>query len=257
MKMNRRDFLKISAITAGAVVVVAGGGGSAIYLMSKDMDFLDMYVEAAKDVLTARFGDSVAQTILKDSWQEYQTLLPEVPYIGGEENCNSENLLMASYNLAMYRVIKARGQTTEEVGRIIYEASEATAPLPKWLLRLYGRLKYDEDYQDYMRAQATQSQKRQYPGDWVFTFVEGDGEEFDYGLDFSECGIVKLFHAQGADELTPYMCLSDHVKSSAFNTGLVRYKTLAEGAGVCDFRFKRGREAFVYPLRDGWPPQFL
>lgn len=59
------------------------------------------------------------------------------------------------------------------------------------------------------------------------------------------------------EELAPYLCLSDYVLSKAMNRGLVRYKTLAEGAEVCDFRFKKGQETFVYPLRDGWPPKFL
>jgi hypothetical protein len=53
------------------------------------------------------------------------------------------------------------------------------------------------------------------------------------------------------------MCLSDYVVSCAFDRGLVRYKTIAEGAEVCDFRYKQGRETFVYPLRDGWPPKFI
>ena len=57
--------------------------------------------------------------------------------------------------------------------------------------------------------------------------------------------------------MAPYLCLSDFVVSDAFDRGLVRYKTLAEGAGVCDFRFKSGRETYVHPLRLGWPPTFL
>jgi hypothetical protein len=86
---------------------------------------------------------------------------------------------------------------------------------------------------------------------------EGDGQEFDYGLDFTECGICEFYRAQRADELTPYLCLMDGVVSEVFCYGLVRYKTLAEGADVCDFRYKAGRETFLYPLRDGWPPKFL
>jgi hypothetical protein len=91
----------------------------------------------------------------------------------------------------------------------------------------------------------------------VCTFVEGDGEAFDYGLDVTECGICKFYRAHGAGGLAPYMCLSDYVVSRAFGRGLVRYKTIAEGAEVCDFRYKQGRETFVYPLRDGWPPKFI
>jgi hypothetical protein len=125
------------------------------------------------------------------------------------------------------------------------------------MLRLVGGLRYDEGYVEQVRAAAAESQQRRYSGDWVCTFVEGDGETFDYGLDVTECGICKFYHAQGADELAPYMCLSDYVGSCAFDRGLVRYKTIAEGAEVCDFRYKQGRETFVYPLRDGWPPKFI
>jgi hypothetical protein len=53
------------------------------------------------------------------------------------------------------------------------------------------------------------------------------------------------------------MCLSDYVVSKAFDRGLVRYKTIAEGAEKCDFRYQKGRKTFVYPLREGWPPNFL
>lgn len=100
------------------------------------------------------------------------------------------------------------------------------------------------------------TQLRRYPGDWVADYLEGDGGEFDYGLDITECGICKFYHQQGADELAPYLCLSDYVLSDALGRGLVRCQTLAEGDPVCDFRFKRGRETYVEPLRDGWPPKF-
>ena len=111
-------------------------------------------------------------------------------------------------------------------------------------------------YEEKLRRAAAVSQKRKYPGDFVLSFVEGDRENFDYGLDITECGICKLYDAQGAERLSQYMCLSDYVVSKAFNRGLVRYKTIAEGAEKCDFRFKKGRETFVFPLRRGWPPKF-
>ncbi|MBN2007252.1 MAG: L-2-amino-thiazoline-4-carboxylic acid hydrolase [Anaerolineae bacterium] len=157
----------------------------------------------------------------------------------------------------MYNVLKSLGQTVEQTGRIIYETCETMADHPQWVLRLVGGFKYNRGYVDRLKVAAAESQQRRYPGDWVCTFVEGDGETFDYGVDISECGICKFYHAQGAGELAPYMCLSDYVVSHAFDRGLVRYKTLAEGAEVCDFRYKQKRETYVYPLRDGWPPKFI
>jgi hypothetical protein len=88
---------------------------------------------------------------------------------------------------------------------------------------------------------ALESQKRQYPGDWVCTVVGGDGEAYDWGIDQVECGICKFFADRDAEEFVPYMCALDFIASDYFGWGLVRTTTLAEGGERCDFRFKRDR----------------
>ena len=50
--------------------------------------------------------------------------------------------------------------------------------------------------------------------------------------------MCKFYQANEAGELSPYICLSDYVVSKAFDRGLVRYQTIAEGAAKCDFRYK-------------------
>ena len=89
------------------------------------------------------------------------------------------------------------------------------------------------------RRMALESQKREYPGAWVYTVLEGDGKEFDWGIDQVECGICKFFADQDAQEFVPYMCALDFIASDYFGWGLVRTTTLAEGGERCDFRFKR------------------
>jgi hypothetical protein len=93
-----------------------------------------------------------------------------------------------------------------------------------------------------LRERAAESQARRYPGDYVYTFVEGDGLTFDYGVDYAECATVKFLNAQGAPELAPYLCAADILYSQALGWGLQRTTTLAEGGDRCDFRFKRGGE---------------
>ena len=102
-----------------------------------------------------------------------------------------------------------------------------------------------------LRQAGLVSQKRQYPADWVFALVEGDGN-FDMGVDYQECGICKYYAAQKATELTPYLCLLDFPMSRAQNTGLVRSTTLAHGGARCDFRYKVGRD-----IQMEWTPDFL
>jgi len=252
IKMDRRKVLKISAATAGAVVI----GGGAVYGLTRNPDPLDDHFKGTEEVLTARFGKDRATGLMGDIHQVHQSLAAETPYIGGEENMFSEWLVYGVYYLSVYRVLQAEGHDVKDAGKIIHDTFRAMADYPKWMLRLVARLRYNDAYVEALKEAAAETQKRRYPGDWVATFVEGDGGTFDYGVDITERGIGKFYHAQGADELAPYLCLSDHVVSEAFDRGLVRYKTLAEGADVCDFRYKNGRATYVHPLRDGWPPKF-
>jgi hypothetical protein len=250
--MNRRRFLRASAMTAGALAI----GGGAIYAVTRDADILDDHFEGTKKVLVTSSGEARASDLMQAIRREHQTLVAEMPDIGGEENMFTEWLIYGVYYLAVYRVLKVEGQSVEEAGKVIFDTFQAMSHYPKWLLRLVGALRYNQQYVRRLREAAERTQERRYPGDWVAAFIEGDGEAFDYGIDVTECGICKFYRAQGAEELAPYLCLSDYVVSDAFDRGLVRYKTLAEGAEVCDFRYKKGRETFVNPLRDGWPPAF-
>jgi hypothetical protein len=113
---------------------------------------------------------------------------------------------------------------------------------PKLLRRVVGRWSFTGYNMNKLKKHAPTSQKRLYPEDWVWSFVEGDGKEFDYGIDVMECGVCKFFHAQGADELTPYMCRLDFALSEAFGMDLVRTMTIAEGGEKWDYRFKWGKE---------------
>ena len=251
--MKRRKFLKISAITAGATLI----GGGAFHIMFKDSDPLSPFYDATRKVYKKRFGDDLSTSLINETKQAYENILPKIPYVGGKENIFSEWLNYGAYYLGVYQALSAHGHKLDDIGKIIYDTYETMADYPKWFLSIVGHLKYGRKYEDKLRQAATVSQKQKYPGDFVSYFIKGTNEEFDYGLDITECGICKLYAAHGVDRLSRYMCLSDYVVSKAFGRGLVRHKTIAEGADKCDFRFKKGRDTFVYPLREGWPPQFI
>jgi len=231
-------------------------GGGAFYIMFKDSDPLKPFYAATRKVYQSRFGDDLAATLFNETKQAYDDILPEIPYIGGKDNIFSEWLNYGAYYLGVYQALSGHGYPLDEIGKIIFDTYETMADYPKWFLHIVGSLKYGRKYEDKLRQAAAVSQERKYPGDFVSYFVEGTNDDFDYGLDIIECGICKLYAAHGIDKLSRYMCLSDYVVSKAFGRGLVRYKTIAEGADKCDFRFKKGRDTFVYPLREGWPPRF-
>lgn len=214
----------------------------------KDFDkFMGKY---GRKVLSSKLGDDLGDIVLKEARKEFESLIPKLPYIGGKKNPCTMYLIQSAWALALYRALKNHGKTLEEAGKMVYDAVDLQIhSYPKFLLRLVGRWQMNKCT---LRRQAAEAQKRTYPQDWVGSFVEGDGREFDFGIDFMECGVSKFLSTEGADEFAPYLCLTDFPVSEAMGTGLVRTMTIGEGAEKCDFRYKRGR-----PVRQGWPPQFL
>jgi len=218
---------------------------------SELLQAFDQDVGCWRSTLARRHGDEFANAIVRQSRDEFEALIGEIPYIGGDENHLTENLVESARCLALYRAMKARGKRVEETGRALYEAieqsnSRPTPPIPP------GKRLSPEGLMRRRRERARRSQERRYPEDWVYEFVEGDGRTFDYGNDFTECAVQKFYRGKRADEFLPFFCFLDFPRSKAAGLGLTRTQTLAEGHEKCNHRFKAGRAA-----EEEWPPRFL
>lgn len=216
---------------------------------SRLLKTLNKSMQHIRQTLTSHDGTAFAHQIVAAARQEFEQLLPGLPYIGGKKNPLTRNLVLAVAALALYRALKAQGKTVKEIGKILYESTEAEAAtmsrLRRWLLQ---RLIWSHYTKNKLKNLCLDSQQRVYPENWVAYYIEGDNDTFDFGIDYTECAICKFLHKQGADELAPYLCLLDFPMSKAKGTGLMRTTTLADGGDRCDFRFKRGRQ-----VTQGWP----
>jgi hypothetical protein len=110
-----------------------------------------------------------------------------------------------------------------------------------------GRQLFSQRRVNQRRQAAVISQERHYPDDWIFDIVEADGKNFQFGVDYTECGIVKYLTKQNAIELAPYLCWLDFPMCAAMRVKLVRTETIAQGGEKCNFRFARGPAAQVKP----------
>jgi hypothetical protein len=209
---------------------------------SKLLRDFDKNVEKyGRRILASHYDDDEADTILKQSHHEYEALIPKIPYVGGKKNPLETYLIQSAWALALFRALKSHGRNAQETGDICYEMIEAQLySHPRLLLNLVGRWYFARSRSNWKKG-AAESERRLYPEDWVWSFVQGDGKEFDFGVNMTECAICKFFHVQGADELTTYLCRTDFAVSKALGMGLVRTTTIADGDEKCDFRYKRGR----------------
>jgi len=219
------------------------------YYTSRKAEILATFDEHAhnwKAAMVSRYGERLADALLKEAREQTELLIPEIPYIGGDGNPMTRHLIRSTPSLALYKAMKARGLTARETGKIIYDA----------VVAVIGQLPFSPsgppspEFVRKRKEEAARSQERRYSGDWVWEFVEGNGDEFDYGYDFLECGVQKYYQAQGAGELLPYFCFLDFVTARASGQVLMRSMTLAEGGEKCDFRFRSAEG------NQEWPPSF-
>ena len=209
--------------------------------------------EAGWAFVAERYGETFADTLVRESLGEFEALILELPYIGGQRNPLTGNLVSSAGALAVYRVIQRHGKPIEETGELMYRLMETwIRRYPQFVRHLMGRYYLSRLSQRQSKRQAALSQQRRYPADWVRIHLDGDGQTFEWGVDYLECGIVKFLRSQGADELAPYLCLTDYALFGALGIELMRTQTLANGDGMCDFRFKWGGE-----MCSGWPPPWL
>jgi hypothetical protein len=262
MDMTRRRF---AALALGAAVgclwpapLGAGSRGTApatgveknYYQAHREelLQAFDATNHGARQYLAAKDGEQLAQAVTREAAARFASLLPHLPEVGGEQNINIAYLPIAAWYVAYYRPLQARGKTARDVGRMIYDLNVAElASYPKAQARAEGARWFSRAALEQLQRYAAWTQKREYPANWVATFIPGDGREFDFGYDYRECALVKYLRAMQAPELAPYICLNDFLKSRALGTGLRRSQTLAQGDAVCDFRYKPGR-----PVTQDW-----
>jgi len=213
------------------------------YYNLKKTEFFKQFNEfntILKKLISLRYGESFADKVTYEIKNEYETIYEEIPYIGGENNPLTSDLVSATMDLAFYLVLKKYGKKLEDIGEIAYKTSEEIFSIHPEAADLATNQKYIP----FIKISAQLSGKREYPQDWVYSFLDGN-DDFDYGLDFTECGICKLFHKYDADEFIPYLCAMDIIMSDTAKAGLHRTQTLAEEGNKCDFRYKEGRNTKV------------
>ena len=209
------------------------------------MRTFDNLLARVEPAVIAWLGKEQANRFMQEARQEYEELIPRIPFIGNNTLLLSFFFPTTRY-LAVYRALLRQGRTVEDAGRLVYlmGAEEARA-IPYLARRLLEYLWFSRLFRQLLKRRATKSQRRRYPGDFVMNYVEGDGREFDYGVDYIECANCKFLQAENALELAPYECATDRPISELAGWGLTRTMTIAEGFPRCDFRFKKGGKTRV------------
>jgi hypothetical protein len=253
--ISRREFLFFALAASSCCLLspplwakltgTAGASPGDNYYLAHREDLLKAFRETnagAREYLAAKYGAALAWAVYRQAGARFWNLLPRLPDVGGAKNLMLPYIPIAGWYAAFYRPMQDHGRSAAEVGRMIYDLNQRElGGLPPDQARAQGASRFTPAYVEKMREFCAWTQKREHPGNWVAFFVPGDGQDFDYGYDYTECAIVKYLKAQRALDVAPYVCLNDFTRSRIFGTGLRRTKTLAQGDARCNFRYKKGR----------------
>jgi hypothetical protein len=145
--------------------------------------FARMFKSSSK-ILPQYLDSSFAIGITEETKSQFDLLLPELPFIGGDRNIFTSTLVGATIALAYIRILEKRGLTPAVIGQILNRVyADVFTSLPgvlQWLLR---RSEFSAGRQRRLRDFAEKSQMREYPENWVMDYVTGNGVDFDFGCD--------------------------------------------------------------------------
>ena len=200
----------------------------------------DRTLALIKDSLVKRYGEEFAKILQSNVRQEYEKLIPEIPYIKGlRGKIFNSFLLITAQELATYKAMKQQGQPATEAWELCHQALRLrVAQMPRWKRWLLKNLMFSRLMKKIVARRAKQQQKVSF-GDFEVEYLIGKGDDFDLGVNYLKCGNYNFAMEHGGEEFAPFICMSDIALSDALGWGLMRTQTLADGCDYCDFRFKK------------------
>lgn len=187
-----------------------------------------------------KYREVITPSIQKQLIAEYEIIIPTIPYFKGYRQRMFNNMLVVTAQiLAAYKVLKRYDKMPEEIWEICHNALrlrlQQMPSLKIWLVKKA----WNTLFRSIMIKRAKRNAKESL-GDFELEYVKDDGDSFDYGINYLQCGHHKFLKEHGAEEIFPFVCLADIALSDAFGWGLIRSQTIADGFTHCDFRFKKG-----------------
>ena len=220
----------------------------------------DRAARAATPFLVDRYGEGSAAAFVSEGRSELIDLFPRVPYLKGHTPALNVFMGYGALEIAFYKAMKKRGYEPGEAWEVCHHAiAERLKAVPRFVRWLLLKLMYSRWVRKRAARIALLTQKNPI-GSFAFNYVEGDGgdadgdadaKNFDWGVDYTGCSILKMARDEGVPEFAPYICLSDIALSDALGWGLIRTETLAQGFDRCDFRFKKGGATKVRSIVKG------
>lgn len=173
---------------------------------------------------------------------QFHDVLADLPWVGGDDGRMTGYFEKNVGVIALGRVMISKGVPQPIVQRLLQRVFLAKLGEMEEAERItLGSAFMSKEHVAQLRTLAEKSREKENAGDFVYTFVEAgvdeNGEPFDFGLDYHECGFCKLCGHTGDTDVLPMICAMDDESYGLRGVKLTRTQTLESGASHCNFRY--------------------
>ncbi|CAM4318515.1 hypothetical protein EWU23_09345 [Cytophagaceae bacterium 50C-KIRBA] len=173
-------------------------------------------------------------------------LYPEIydPSLATSKNPIDKRLSFSAYFLAMIQILDKKGESYEQIRQVCLQVAYDFVQ-PKNSFQRLIKTWPSRFIQTWLGKLLIQNLKKvaEKPGHLdgfvarIITdknFTHGLG----YGIDILECGICKQFQKRNYARFSSILCEVDYMTTSLAGLEMIRQGTIAQGAELCDFRYK-------------------
>ncbi len=175
--------------------------------------------ELIRSSLKERYGNRLANEILKDVLEEYEKLIPEIPSIKRFKGRMFNSFFVISAQaLALYKAMHSYGKSASEAWEICHIALRRRMSKMSGFQMLRPRFLRWLLFSVIARRAFVRREKRQERallGGFELEYLGGEGRDFDLGVNYHQCGILDFMKKHDAEEFAPFCCMSDIALSDA------------------------------------------
>jgi hypothetical protein len=197
-----------------------------------------------KDVLKENYPETF-QGIIDDIEKMNDGLAQPLQFALKSNNPMDKRLPFSGYFLAMIQVLEKKEESYDRIKELCLEVAHAYVKpknrIHKWIKLITPKL-IKLPFSSFWLGQMENKIKYRANENGFVGHILTDKTEtlgFGYGIDILECGICKLFKNNQAEKYSTILCEVDKLTASMVGLELVRGGTIAQGAHLCDFRFRQ------------------
>ena len=185
-----------------------------------------------------------ATVLINSLHSTYTALKPDISFAKKSSNPLDKRMDIAASFLVLAKVLDEKGAGFEKIREIsLFIATDYVQPktwlgarMKRWPVK-FIRTRLGAMLTQYLKKKVA---KAAHPDGFAADLITDKAATFGlgYGVDITECGICKLFEKHHYKKYSSILCEVDHITTSLAGLEMVRTGTIANGAKICDFRYK-------------------